>query len=125
MSRFSDCHQFYQAPDLLQSQGVDLFNGTIIIINNRSCASLCGTVLNQSIEKEMPKNSKDSIIWLYTLNDTNLLTSIKQVDADVILQISRTELHRYGMLTPKHAAIQIKKGKIKRIDEFDENYRFR
>lgn len=125
MPKFKQSHQFYQVQGLLQSQGIHLYNGTAIIINNRSCASLCGPKLNQWIENEIPKHSKDSIIWFYTLNDTNLLTSIKKVDADVVQQIGRTDLHRYGILTAKHAAIRIKKGKIKDIHEFNQTYRYR
>lgn len=125
MPKFKQSHQFYQVQGLLQSQGIHLYNGTAIIINNRSCASLCGPKLNQLIHNKIPKNAQDSIVWIYTLNDPELMASIQGVDAAIMKQISRTELHRYGILTAKHAVIRIKKGKIKYIHEYNQIYRYR
>ena len=126
MPRYREAQQFDKMPALLKSIGVDLYNGTVIIINNGTCSSVCGPKLNQVIEnRAWPKATNDTSVWLYTQYDLELLNSINDAGGNIIQQIERTELNRYGILTSKHAIIRIKSGKTKQVYEFDQTHKYR
>ncbi len=119
--KFPESNQFNRSLELLKNtQNINLQKGTLIILNNQSCGLvMCGETLYRYVEtKSKDRIARDSIVWLITLKDTALISSINKVPNSYYRIIQRNELNKYGIITIKHAQIKVKRNKISCIDEF-------
>jgi hypothetical protein len=109
---------------LINEYKIDVKNGSVILINNGICNGLCGSHLNRFLIQKI-KNNKDSIFFITTFDDNNLLDTLKHFSKIKIINSNFSTLNKYDIYESNHMAIKFQNFKPQQFTKIFKNTNFK